>query len=240
MSDNMQLWDPRGAPVLDATAVYEELLDFKDARVIDLGCGAGAISRAIATAHKSASVLALEVDTVQLDANLAGPQLPNLEFAAGGAERIPAEDESVDIVLMMMSLHHVPIGDMGQAMREVRRVLHPGGHLYVAEPVFAGAFNAIIRLFHDEREARAAAFEALKEAVSSGGMALVTEKFFLTPLHVDDFADFEARFINTTHTQHRLNAGQRAAIEKQLRQHMTPKGADFQRPMRVDLLRKLG
>ena len=236
----MQLWDPRGAPVLDATSVYEELLDFKDARVVDLGCGAGAISRAIASAHKSASVLALEVDTVQLDANLAGPQLPNLEFAAGGAERIPAEDESVDIVLMMMSLHHVPIGDMAQAMREVRRVLHRGGHLYVAEPPFAGAFNAIMRLIHDEREARAAAFAELQDAVSWGGMALVAEKFFLTPLHIDDFADFEARFINTTHTRHRLSAAQRETVEKQLKQHMTGKGADFQRPMRVDLLQKLG
>ena len=236
----MQLWDPRGAPVLDAAAVYEELLDFKDMRVIDLGCGAGEISRAIAKAHKTASILALDVNEAQLAANLEGPQLPNLEFAAGGAERIPAEDESVDIVLMMMSLHHVPLDGMTQAMREVRRVLHPGGHLYVAEPPFAGAFNAITRLFHDEREARAAAFEALKVAVSSGGMALVTEKFFLEPLHIDDFAAFEARFINTTHTQHRLSAAQRETVEKQLKQHMTAKGADFQRPMRVDLLQKLG
>ncbi|MBX7199374.1 MAG: class I SAM-dependent methyltransferase [Rhodospirillaceae bacterium] len=239
MSDKMQQWDPRGAPVLETAAVYEELLDFKDAKVLDLGCGNGAISRAIAKAHKSASVTALEVDTVQHEANLAGPQLPNLEFGLGGAERIPAEDETFDIVLMMMSLHHVPLDGMAQALREVRRVLLPGGLLYVAEPPFAGAFNAIIRLFHDEREARAAAFAALETVVASGGMALVTEKFFLTPLHVADFADFEARFINTTHTKHNLSPAQREAVEKQLKQHMTPKGADFQRPMRVDLLRKL-
>lgn len=240
MSDKMQLWDPRGAPVLDTAAVYDEFLDFKDARVLDLGCGNGAVSRAIAQAHKSASVLALEVDAIQHEANLAGPQLPNLEFGLGGAERIPAEDETFDIVLMMMSLHHVPLDSMAQALREVRRVLLPGGLLYVAEPVFAGAFNAIIRLFNDEREARAAAFAALEAVVASGGMALVAEKFFLRPQHVENFADFEARFINTTHTEHRLNPGQRAAVEKQLQQHMTPAGADFQQPMRVDVLRKLG
>ncbi len=239
MADKMQQWDPRGAPVLDTAAVYEELLDFKDARVLDLGCGNGAVSRAIAKAHKSAHVVGLEVDTVQHEANLAEPPLPNLEFGLGGAERIPAEDESFDIVLMMMSLHHVPQGDMAQAMREVRRVLLPGGLLYVAEPPYVGAFNAIIRLFNDEREARAAAFAALETVVASGGMALVTEKFFLTPLHVQDFADFEARFIQTTHTKHTLSAAQREAVEKQLKQHMTSKGADFQRPMRVDLLRKL-
>ncbi len=236
----MQLWDPRGAPVREPAAVYEELLDFSDARVIDLGCGAGEVSRAIAAKHKSASVLALEVDTVQHEKNLEGPQLPNLEFALGGATRIPAEDESVDIVLMMKSLHHVPAADMGPALREVRRVLHPGGFAYIAEPPFAGAFNAIIRLFHDEREARAAAFAAIKDAVASGGMALEAEKFFLAPLHIADFADFEARYINTTHTAHRLSSALRDQVEKQLKQHMTAKGADFQIPMRVDLLRKQG
>jgi SAM-dependent methyltransferase len=240
MTDTMQMWDPRGAQVMDPAAVYEELLDFKDARVVDLGCGAGEVSRTIAAKHKSASILALEVDTIQHEANLQGPQLPNLEFALGGAERIPVEDESVDIVLMMKSLHHVPVEDMGQALREVRRVLHPGGFAYIAEPPFAGAFNAIIRLFHDEREARAAAFAAIQTMVSSGGMALEAEKFFLAPLHIADFADFEARYINTTHTAHRLSSAQREQVEKQLKQHMTATGADFQIPMRVDLLRKLG
>jgi SAM-dependent methyltransferase len=240
MSENMQLWDPRGAPVRATAEVYEELLDFKEARVIDLGCGAGEVSRAIATKHKGASILALEVDTVQHEKNLEGPQLVNLEFALGDATRIPVEDESVDIVLMMKSLHHIPPADMGPALREVRRVLHPGGFVYVAEPPFAGAFNAIIRLFHDEREARAAAFAALKDAVSSGGMALEAEKFFLSPLHIADFADFEARYINTSHTVHRLSSSLRAQVEKQLKQHMTASGADFQIPMRVDLLRKQG
>ena len=236
----MQLWDPRAAPVREPSAVYEELLDLKEARIVDLGCGAGDVSRAIAAKHKGASILALEVDTIQHEKNLEGPQLSNLEFALGDATRIPVEGESVDVVLMMKSLHHVPVHEMAQAMREVRRVLHRGGFAYVAEPPFAGAFNAIIRLFHDEREARAAAFAALKDAVSSGGMALEAEKFFLAPLHIADFADFEARYINTTHTVHRLSAAVRGQVEKQLKQHMTGNGADFQIPMRVDLLRKLG
>ncbi len=115
-----------------------------------------------------------------------------------------------------------------------------GGAFDIAEPPFAGAFNAIIRLFHDEREARAAAFAAIKDAVASGGMALEAEKFFLAPLHIADFADFEARYINTTHTAHRLSSALRDQVEKQLKQHMTAKGADFQIPMRVDLLRKQG
>ena len=240
MTDNMQLWDPRGAPTLELRAVVEDLLDFADTQVLDLGCGAAEASRALAKAHRSAHILALDVDAVQIEANLSGIQIANLEFGVGSAERIPGEDEHFDIVLMLKSLHHVPAREMKAALREVRRVLAPGGHLLIAEPPFAGAFNAIIRLFHDEREARAAAFAATQDLLSAGGMALAAEKFFLAPLHLDDFAQFEERYIKTTHTIHNLSSAQRETVEKQFKQHMTDKGADFLIPMRVDLLKKLG
>lgn len=54
---------------------------------------------------------------------------------------------------------------MAQALAEAARVLRPGGHLYVSEPVYAGPLNDVIGLFHDEREVRAAAQAALDEAL---------------------------------------------------------------------------
>jgi SAM-dependent methyltransferase len=236
----MQLWDPRGAPTRPHGEVIEELLSFDDAQVLELGCGRGETARAIATRHRRATVLALEVDTVQLEANRAGSQLANLTFAAGGAERIPAGDDTFDIVMMVKSFHHVPVDDMLQALREVRRVLQPGGLAYIAEPPFAGAFNEVMRIFHDEREVRAAAFAALKDIVSTGAMALETERFFLMPLHFDDFEDFAARHIDVTHTEHRLSTAQKQQVRAAFDKHMTPEGADFLVPMRIDLLRKLG
>src|SRR5690606_35944279 len=109
MSETMQLWDPRSAKVCDPKEIYTEVLTLKEAHILDLGCGNGDVARAIAGSVKSASVVGLEVDAIQHEKNLASDKPENLEFKLGGAERIPEPDESFDIVLMMKSLHHVPV-----------------------------------------------------------------------------------------------------------------------------------
>ncbi len=240
IAPNMQLWDPRGAPTLAQRDAITQALDLKEAEILELGCGAGELARAVAAAHPRASLTALEVDGVQHTANLAGAQLPNLVFAEGSAERIPLGDESFDVVLVIKALHHVPADRLDKALSEIRRVLKPGGQAYIAEPVFAGAFNEIMRVFHDEEQPRLAAFEAVKKAVAKGGMALEAETFFFAPLHVADFADFERRFIQVTHSELRLTKAQMEQVQKKFTQHMSPKGAHFKVPMRADVLRKTG
>jgi len=132
-------------------------------------------------AEKAATVLALEVDSIQLAKNQALDTPDNIRFEYGGAENIPAMDASFDIVLMFRSLHHVPPQFMDDALSEIRRVLKPGGLAYISEPVYAGDFNEILRLFHDEETARAAAFAAEVKAVSMQALALVKQTFFLQP-----------------------------------------------------------
>jgi len=238
MTESMQLWDPRGARVCEPKDVYTEVLTLKEAHILDLGCGNGDVSRAIAKAIKSATVVGLEVDTVQHEKNVAAEQLENLEFKLGGAERIPEADETFDIVLMMKSLHHVPVAEMGNALREARRVLRTDGLAFILEPVFGGAFNEILRVFHDEREVRQAAFDAVKGILDSGAMTLVEERFFQAPVTIPDFAAFEERYINVTHSDHRLSSAQRKEVQQKFERHMKPGGAEFKMPMRLDLLKK--
>ena len=237
-ADSMQTWDPRGAPTCAHRKIYEEMLPLEGASILELGCGNGDTSRAIAGAFATATVTAMEVDTAQHAANLASPQLPNLQFVLGAAEKIPAADESVDIVLMVKSLHHVPPEMLDRAMRDIRRVLKPGGLAYIVEPVFGGAFNEILRIFHDEEAARAGAFAAVKNAITKGGMELVAEKFFLTPLRVENFETFVRKFIDVTHTRHSLSKAQMEQVRTKFEKHMAPQGAVFKTPMRADLLWK--
>ena len=91
---------------------------------------------------------------------------------------------TVDVVLMFKSLHHVPVDLMDQALREIRRVLKPDGLVYISEPLFAGEFNEILRLFHDEQKVREAAFSAVKKAVDAGLFRLVEEIFRITSYNV--------------------------------------------------------
>jgi len=221
------------------TEVYHRLLSLDGKHILELGCGGAVITRDIAQAGENRRLTALEVDEVAHASNLQITDLPNVTFLLAGAEDIPLGDETVDVVFMFKSLHHVPVDLMGQAMHEIRRVLKPGGQLYVSEPVFAGDFNEILRLFHDERAVREAAFEALQAAVDDGLFELVEELFFLAPMVFDSFQDFENRIIRVTHTHHELADELYDRVEQRFMEHAGEDGVRrFDMPMRVDLLAK--
>jgi SAM-dependent methyltransferase len=234
----MRLRDPDSRTACPERDVYTELLPLANARIAELGCGRAELTRAIAEAFPTAQIIALEVDAIQHARNLAITDLPNVRFLAGGAEAIPLDDDSLDLVLMFKSLHHVASHLLDTTLAEVRRVLKPGGLAYISEPVFAGEYNEIMRIFHDEERVRAAAFSAIVRSVESGALELVAERFFSTPLRFDDFAHFEDRVLGVTHTQHRLSESQLSAVRERFMRHVTPQGAQFLQPMRVDLLRK--
>jgi len=213
-------------------------LPLNGARVLELGCGGAAMTRALAARFPDAEFVATEVDTIQHARNLAAEPVERVKFRAGGAERIDMPDGRFDHVMMLKSLHHVPLDLLDTALAEITRVLRPGGLVWLSEPIYAGEFNEILRLFHDEREVRAAAFAAIRRAVDSGLLELQEQLFFLIPNCFADFAEFEARLINATHTEHRLDAQLYEQIKTAFSAHLGPDGVEFRMPMRVDLLRK--
>ncbi len=224
--------------IADEIEFLRRLVPLEGARVVDLGCGNGDFARKLLSPGGAASVDAFEVDARQHAKNLQAPPLPGLSFHAGGAERIALADGSRDLVVMMKSLHHVPGALMDQAFAEIRRVLAPGGHLYISEPVYAGEFNDIVKLFHDEGAVRAEAQAALRRADGAKVLALVAEHEFMAPLFFRDFADFERRIIRVTHSDHSLSDSLLAEVRGKLEAHITPEGARFTRPMRIDLMRR--
>lgn len=234
----MKIADPSQTTVCNEVKLMLAELPLDGARLLELGCGKAEKTRLLAEAGRVKEIIALEVDMIQHERNLQITDLPQVSFRRGGAEAIPAEDDSMDIVLMFKSLHHVPVDQMDAAMREIARVLKPGGLAWISEPVFAGEFNEILRLFHDEKIVREAAFAALGRAVDSGQLTLLGQKFFLTRSQFRDFADFDARMIRVTHSNHQLDAACYAEVERRFSAHLGADGATFYNPQRVDLLQK--
>ncbi|MGB5679287.1 MAG: class I SAM-dependent methyltransferase [Gammaproteobacteria bacterium] len=218
--------------------IYNDLLELDRKTILELGCGSAEITRDLATSGVDRKITALEVDEVAHQKNLQMADLTNVTFRLAGAQDIPIADESVDVVFMFKSLHHVPVDLMEQSMREIRRVLKPGGLVYISEPVFAGDFNEILRLFHDEQRVREAAFNTVKRAVDEGSFDLVEEVFFNAPRKYDNFDDFENRVLEVTHTNHALDESGYREVRHQFEAHLFGDGAHFLVPMRVDLLRK--
>lgn len=234
----MRIADPEVSRVADEQEIINELLSLPGASVLELGCGKADKTRLVA--QTAASVLALEVDPIQLANNQASDAPANIRFEYGGAENVPAADESFDVVMMFKSLHHVPTERMDGALSEIRRVLKPGGAAYISEPVYAGDFNEILRMFHDEKVVREAAFTAVVKAVSMQQLSLARQTFFLQPSRFEDFSQFEDRIIKVTHTDHKLSPELLDAVRTKFNRQMSPAGATFHMPIRVDLLTKAG
>lgn len=236
----MRLIDPNVTRICKEAEVYESLLKLDGAKVLELGCGKADHTRNIARAHPSAQIVAAEVDRIQHAKNLGAAPLANVNFADFGAESIPLTDASVDVVMMFRSLHHVPLDQMDTALREIHRVLRPGGHAYISEPVFAGALNELTRIYNDEELVRSAAFDAVCRAVDGSLLELVTETFFLTRLQYRNFAEFAEKHLESTHSVRNVTDEQSNAVERLFDTYLGPDGASLTQQVRVDLLRKPG
>lgn len=218
--------------------IYNRLLSLDNKHILELGCGSAEITRTIASSGTGRTISAMEVDPIAHRQNLQMNDLPNVSFVLAGAEAIPLPDQSVDLVMMFKSLHHVPVNLMHQSMQEIQRVLKPGGLLYISEPVFAGEFNEILCLFHNEQAVREAAFNAIKKSVDDQLFSLVEEIFFNSPRRFEDFTEFENRILNATHTEHALDEKLYQQVKQQFEQHLADDGAHFLMPIRVDVLQR--
>ncbi|MDJ0949727.1 MAG: class I SAM-dependent methyltransferase [Alphaproteobacteria bacterium] len=102
-------------------------------RVLDVACGTGVLARAVADrVGPGGSVTGLDVNPGMLA--VAAHAAPGIEWRQGVAEELPFEDRTFDAVVSQFGLMFFP--DREAALREMVRVLKPGGRLAVA--VFDG------------------------------------------------------------------------------------------------------
>ncbi len=233
----MKIDDPQAKLEATELEIMQRTLPLSGSRILELGCGRAWMTRLLAEQFSPEIVIATEVDRIQHEKNLLIDDLPNVTFEFGSATEISQPDASIDVVVMLKSLHHVPMDQMDRALTEIARVLKPGGLAYISEPVYAGDLNDILKLFNDEKLVRQAAFNAVARAVERGVLDLDQQIFFNAPGHYRDFGHFEQRMLNVTHTEHKISAILYEQIREAFMQHMTPEGAYFLKPTRVDLLR---
>jgi SAM-dependent methyltransferase len=100
-------------------------------RVLDLGCGAGAVAKSVKRERPDLDVVACDMSNSALAAATESPE--GVDFRLATAERLPFRDGEFDCVWIFDVLEHVE--DPEGVLREVFRVLKPGGSFHIVLPL---------------------------------------------------------------------------------------------------------
>ena len=111
-------------------------------RVLDFGCGPGTISIGLAEAVSPGEVHGVDMETSQIDlARMFAERYgrDNAAFHVGDVMDLPFEDSFFDVANCQNVLMHVP--DTQAVLREVSRVLKPGGIIASREMISGSSFT---------------------------------------------------------------------------------------------------
>jgi SAM-dependent methyltransferase len=148
-------------------------------RILDVGCGDAAL--VVALARRGARVTGIDVDPNVLVAGreraAADGVTPDLR--QGDIRALPFADDSFDIVLAVTVLCF--LDDAAQAVREMARVLRPGGHLVIGELGRWNLWAARRRMrgwlgSRTWRSARFRTVQTLKALLANAGLAVTTAR----------------------------------------------------------------
>jgi ubiquinone/menaquinone biosynthesis C-methylase UbiE len=126
------LLNPLRRLIQSPTRTVERMGLARTDRVLEIGCGPGYFSRAVAAAVPDGSLVLFDLQEAMLE--LARKRLlafGNVQFTQGDASSLPFPDASFDAVLLVLVLGEVP--DRDRCIAEVVRVLRPGGRVTFAE-----------------------------------------------------------------------------------------------------------
>ncbi|MET9338806.1 methyltransferase domain-containing protein [Nonomuraea sp. NPDC003804] len=102
-------------------------------RVLDVGCGTGYLSRVISpVVTPTGQVTGVDLAPEMID-YARGRAPGNCAYVVGAAQDLPFPDGSFDTVVSSLAVHHIPAEDRPAALRQMFRVLRPGGRLVIAE-----------------------------------------------------------------------------------------------------------
>ncbi len=125
--------------------LIEKLIDFVELNghksFLEIGCGSGFITKYIANKY-GGEVTGIDIDPRQIElATKESIYIGDIRYLEANATNLPFEDKRFDIVLSVGVLHHIE--NWLDALKEMKRVLKPGGYFLYADIVYPERITTI-------------------------------------------------------------------------------------------------
>jgi len=134
----LPLYDPF-TRLAGVSRVHDELAARADLRpgqrILEIGCGTGNLALTVARRRPDAEVIGIDPDrgSVRRAARKARRAGLPVRIERAYADDLPLPDASIDRVLSSFMWHHLGDDQKPGALREIRRVLRPGGELHLVD-----------------------------------------------------------------------------------------------------------
>jgi SAM-dependent methyltransferase len=156
---SQRFWVLAPHPGITRKRLLEILAPQPGEHVLEVGPGTGYYTLGVAERLDGGAIAAFDIqqemlDRVMRDATNRG--IANIEPKQGDAQDLPYDDDSFDAAFLVTVLGEIP--DQEAALRELGRVLRPGGRLVVGE-LFGDPHMVTLRRLRERAEAGGFAFE---------------------------------------------------------------------------------
>jgi ubiquinone/menaquinone biosynthesis C-methylase UbiE len=147
-----------------------------DERALDVACGPGLLEKAFAPHVRE--IVGVDLTPAMVNKAVVVDReagISNAQFEVADALRLPFHADALDLVLTRLALHHMP--DPRAAVREIARVLRPGGRLGVfeittSENTEESAYHNLVERLRDPSHARALPLSELAQMLGLAGFEL--------------------------------------------------------------------
>jgi len=151
--------------------VHNAVLNLAESRahpksIVDVGCGTGRLLRKARERWPDAKLIG--VDPAEGMVKKARSMLPSATFYVSMVESLPLPDASVDLAFSTMSYHHW-VDHVG-GVREMARVLRPGGRFFLADFILPIGWSKVIRRFQPNDPTR------VREVFAQAGLNIQAQR----------------------------------------------------------------
>ena len=216
--------------------LLEALAPVAGRRLLDVGCGSGALARALLGA--GARVTGIDPSAEAVAAARAAA--PGAVFEIADAADLPFATASFDGAVFLNSLHHIAAASMRRALREAARVTGSGRPIVVVEPLAEGSFFEVVRALEDETQVRREAAAAILDLVEAGTFAIASDRTYERLERLRSPDQLLDRLVAADPARAALIPAARAAVAESFARLGEPDGAGgstFRQPMRAVCLR---